>query len=422
MKLTKLKPAPKLIPRKRVAAYARVSSGKDAMHHSLSAQISYYNSLIQSHKDWEFVKVYADEAITGTKSTRAEFQKLISDCKAGKVDLILTKSISRFARNTVDLLNTIRALKEIPVDVFFEEQNIHTLSGEGELMLTILASFAQEEARSVSENMKWRIKKNFEEGKPWHGRMLGYRYENGKYVINEYEAGIVRKIFADYLSGMGLQKISNNLSKANLNLDYSFGKTTIRGILTNYAYTGNLMLQTTYVDNYITKKKMENNGELPKYHVEASHEPIISEDDYNAVQEQMLSRTIKYCSDRKKADTYPLSGKIYCDKCKSTYRHKVCNANKAVWICATYNTKGKAACPSKAVPCTVMDSLTTGIDGIEKICVKDNNLVDIYLKNGEAITKEWKDRSRAESWTPEMREKARQRELERNIGGRKCQK
>ncbi|EYE89105.1 resolvase, partial [Fervidicella metallireducens AeB] len=154
----------KPISKKRVAAYARVSSGKDAMLHSLSAQISYYSSFIQKHIEWEFAGVYADEAITGTKDERPEFQRMLDDCRMGKIDMIITKSISRFARNTVTLLETVRELKDLNVDVYFEKENIHSLSGDGELMLTILASFAQEESRSVSENIKWRIRKGFKEG------------------------------------------------------------------------------------------------------------------------------------------------------------------------------------------------------------------------------------------------------------------
>lgn len=156
--------------KKKVAAYARVSSGKDAMLHSLSAQVSYYSSLIQAHNDWEYVGVYADEAITSTKEKRKNFQRLLDDCRDGKIDLIITKSISRFARNTVNLLETVRELKLLGIDVFFEEQSIHTISADGELMLTILASYAQEESRSASENQKWRIKRNFEQGIPFGNR------------------------------------------------------------------------------------------------------------------------------------------------------------------------------------------------------------------------------------------------------------
>lgn len=161
MKITKISTLPQLDRKKRVAAYARVSTGKDAMLHSLSAQVSYYNNLIQNNNEWEFAGIYADEAMSGTKDNREEFNRMVDDCKAGKIDLIITKAISRFARNTATLLSTIRELSSVGVDVFFEEQNLHSISGDGEMILTLLASCAQEEARSASENVKWRVKKDF---------------------------------------------------------------------------------------------------------------------------------------------------------------------------------------------------------------------------------------------------------------------
>ena len=193
---------PKLEQKKRVAAYARVSSGKDAMLHSLSAQVSYYSDLIQNHDDWLYVGVYADEAKTGTKESRADFQRLIADCRAGKIDMVITKSISRFARNTVTLLQTVRDFKAWEVDIFFEEQNIHTMSGDGELMLTILASYAQEESRSASENQKWRIRKSYEKGElvQWHIQ-YGYNITKDKIEINPEQAEVVRNIFDRAIAG-----------------------------------------------------------------------------------------------------------------------------------------------------------------------------------------------------------------------------
>ena len=205
--------APKLT---RVAAYARVSSAKDAMLHSLSAQVSYYNSLIQQHPGWIFCGVYADEGLTGTRVDRENFQRLLADCRAGKIDMVVTKSISRFARNTVTLLETVRELKNLGVDVYFEEQNIHSASADGELMLSILASYAQEESLSASENQKWRIKRNFESGMPWNGTMLGYRYDNGTLVIHPEEAAVVRQIFDNYIGGMGVTAIAKMLNSQGI--------------------------------------------------------------------------------------------------------------------------------------------------------------------------------------------------------------
>ena len=206
---------PKLSQKKRVAAYARVSSGKDAMLHSLSAQVSYYSTLIQSRGDWLYVGVYADEAKTGTKDSREDFQRLVADCHAGKIDMVITKSISRFARNTVTLLKTVRELKTLGVDVYFEEQNIHTMSGDGELMMTILASYAQEESRSASENQKWRIQANFKEGLPWNGTVLGYRIVDGVYTPLEDEAELVQLIYSLYINGWGTYKIAKGTLFAN---------------------------------------------------------------------------------------------------------------------------------------------------------------------------------------------------------------
>ena len=212
-RITTVSKPPKLERKKRVAAYARVSSGKDAMLHSLSAQISHYSELIQRNGDWLYAGVYADEANTGTKDSRADFQRLIADCRAGKIDMVITKSISRFARNTVTLLQTVRDFKAGEVDIFFEEQNIHTMSADGELMLTILASYAQEESRSASENQKWRIKRNFEEGMPWNGAMLGYRLKDGRYEVVPKEAELVRRIYNEYLAGDGYLSIAKRLTE-----------------------------------------------------------------------------------------------------------------------------------------------------------------------------------------------------------------
>jgi len=188
---------------KRVAAYARVSNGKDSMLHSLSAQVSYYSKLIQKTPGWDYAGVYADEALSGTKDTRGEFQKMLADCRAGKIDLIITKSISRFARNTVTTLQTIRELRVIGVDVYFEEQNIHTLGEEGEFILTLLAAYAEEEARSVSENQMWRIQRQFQQGKPTSIDMFGFKFVKGKLEIVPEEAALLRKAAEMYLAGAG---------------------------------------------------------------------------------------------------------------------------------------------------------------------------------------------------------------------------
>ena len=402
---------------KRVAAYARVSSGKDAMLHSLSAQVSYYSELIQNHSGWQYVGVYADEALTGTKDNRENFQRLLADCRAGKVDMVITKSISRFARNTVTLLETVRELKNMGVDVFFEEQNIHSLSADGELMLTILASYAQEESLSASENQKWRIRRNFENGMPWNGTMLGYRYEEGTLVVEPTEAEIVSRIFTEYLGGSGMTAIAKRLNADGIPTRFGndWGKTSIGKVLQNYAYTGNLLLQKYRRMDHLTKRDEPNNGELPKYHITDAHEAIISLRSFNAVQEEMKRRAAKHTHPGVKHKEYPFSGKITCAGCGKHYRRKV-KETGPVWICTTYNTYGKAACPSKAIPESILEAIADELGGIGKITALqacEGNTLVLTLTSGEQIVKRWQDRSRRQSWTPEMKEKARQKDLER---------
>ena len=406
---------------KRVAAYARVSSGKDAMFHSLSAQVSYYNNLIQNHSGWLYCGVFADEALTGTKENRENFQRLLAECRAGNIDLIITKSISRFARNTVVLLQTVRELKSMGVDVYFEEQNIHSMSADGELMLTILASYAQEESLSASENQKWRIKKNFEDGKPWSGQILGYRYENGVYIVKAEEAEIVRGIFADYLSGMGVEAIMKKLNaqgKTTRNGN-TWGRSCVRKVLGNYSYTGNLLLQTTFRENHITKKTLPNRGELPMYHAENTHEAIISMEDYQAVQAEMARRSAKHNKTKRGPVKYPFTSMIVCGTCGKGYRRKVTRTGP-VWICSTFNIYGKATCPSKQIPERTLEKATAEVLGLDEfdaealhdkitaIRAEGGNTLVFFFKDGTQTVKRWTDRSRAESWTPEMRAAARE--------------
>ena len=416
--VTSVEHLPKLKARKKVAAYVRVSSGKEAMIHSLAAQADYYSNLINMEHEWLFVGIYSDEAITGTKGERKGFQQMLEDCKDGKVDMIITKSISRFARNTVTLLETVRSLKLLGVDVFFEEQNIHTMSADGELMLTILASYAQEESRSVSENMKWRIKKNFEEGMPWNGGMLGYRIGDGQYVVIAEEAVVVRRIYAEFLEGKGTNAIAQGLNEDMVPTRYGerWHPSVIAKILRNYTYTGNLLLQKTFVENHITKKNKINQGELPQYHVEDAHEAIIDMDTFRKVQEEMERRTQKYGHAPKSQNRYPFSGLIVCGNCGKSYRRKV-TATQPVWICATYNTQGKKYCDSKQIPESTLAEVTAtvaSIEDIEKIVVHNGNRREYHLVSGAVIEKTWADRSRSESWTDEMREAVRRRKLERS--------
>ena len=409
---------------KRVCAYARVSSGKDAMLQSLAAQISYYSSYIQRHPDWQYVGVFADEATTGTKENRVEFQNMLTDCRNGKIDMIITKSISRFARNTVLLLETVRELKTLNVDVYFEEQNIHSFSGDGELMLTILASYAQEESLSVSENCKWRIRKNFKEGLPNSPRIYGYDTVKGKLLINNTEAEVVRMVFADYLKGMGKNAIVRKLQKMNAPTKNAgkWCENTIAIMLLNEKYSGNMLLQKTYSFNHLTKKKMKNNGNLPMYYAQSTHEGIIDMDTFEAVQVE-IARRKEIFKHNQNESTSEFTGIIRCGMCGANFRRKTNNIGtkyaKTIWSCSTYNTRGKDFCGAKQIPEYIIQNLFKDIMGLNvydsavftktlnSILVPENGVIIFVLKDGTEVTRNWDNPSRSLSWTQEMKELAR---------------
>jgi DNA invertase Pin-like site-specific DNA recombinase len=415
--------APSLPTRKRVAAYARVSSGKDAMLQSLAAQVSYYSGLIQRRPDWEYAGVYADEAMTGTKDRRPEFQRMLADCRDGKIDMIITKSISRFARNTVTLLETVRELKLLGVDVYFEEQNIHSISGDGELMLTILASYAQEESLSASENCKWRIRKQFEKGELANLRfMFGYQVVKGKVEIDSEQAAVVRMIFADYISGMGGGRIAKKLKAMNVATVHSgdWNGERVIAILKNEKYTGNALLQKKYVADHLTKKLVWNKGTLPMYYAEDTHPAIIDKETFEKTQAVMEQRSRLYGAKSDTRNRYPFSGIIQCVNCGKKYKRKV-RGGKAAWQCSTFLQEGKAACHAKQIPEPVLYTTSAEVLGlgefdmdifeteIAEIRVPEfNKLVFVFL-DGHTDEKVWQDRSRRESWTDEMRQAAREK-------------
>lgn len=409
--------APEIPKKKNVAAYCRVSSGKDAMLHSLSAQVSYYSELIQSHGEWEYAGVYSDEAKTGTKDTRENFVRMVADCRAGKIDMILTKSISRFARNTVTLLETVRELKLLGVDVYFEEQNIHSMSTDGEFMLTILASYAQEESRSASENQKWRIKKNFEEGKPWSSTLLGYRNVNGCFEIVPEEAETVRMIFDWYLEGLGVTAIQKRLNAMGIKTRFGnkWSRSPISKLLRNYTYTGNLLQQKTYRENHITKKCMKNQGEKPMYHAEGTHEAIIDMDTFNQVQAEIRRRAEFYKSpEGRKSETYPFTGMVRCGRCGKNYVRSGAAGYKT-WTCRTRRKEGKKFCDAGIIPedelirlaCEVIGGEVTEDAVRDKITViraEENRTLVFCLTNGNETVKQWREHEIRHVWTEEMRQ------------------
>ena len=337
-KISKIEPKlPVIQARKKVAAYARVSRGTERLMHSVSAQVSYYSTLIQKNPEWEYAGVYADMGISGTDtSRRGEFLRMLADCEEGKIDIILTKSISRFARNTVDLLETVRHLKNLGIEVRFEKEHIHSLSEDGELMLTLLASFAQEESRSISENVKWGVRKRFQSGEigAANKHILGYQYDEDekKYVIIPEEAEAVRWMFQMYIDGVPLRGIAESMNSAGIRttLGNDFQEASVRQLIFNEVYAGDIRRQKCYMADPITKTKVKNCGELPQYYMADCHEAIIDRETYAKVQAEMERRAGLV------NPTYPFTGKIKCGICGQSFtRRKGTTKGKEYvsWFC-----------------------------------------------------------------------------------------
>jgi DNA invertase Pin-like site-specific DNA recombinase len=420
-KIHKIEPVVPSIPRrKRVAAYARVSIEKGRTLHSLSAQVSYYSAYIQKHPEWEYIGVYADSGETATLKDRDEFKRLIADCEDGKIDIILTKSISRFARNTVDLLETVRRLREIGVEVRFEEQNINSMSGDGELMMTILASFAQEEVRSLSENAKWAVKKRFEKGIPnGRGRLLGYRWEGDHLVVVPEEAAVVKRIYQDFLDGKSRLTTERELEADGITSinGYTMRDSHLKTILTNITYTGNLLLQKEYIADPITKKRKKNRGELPQYFVENTHEAIIDKATFDYVQAEMARRKELGALANPHISTSALTSVVKCGKCGKSFRRRTENSKYKVWKCATKDDKGTAVCDMTLIPEPALKAVCAEVLGlkefdddvfyerIERITAYEGNLLVFLMRDGAEISKvwEWHSTARKDCWTPERR-------------------
>lgn len=311
----------------KVAAYARVSDDKDAMQQSLAAQVSYYSEYIQQHSDWAYAGVYADEGISGTLDSRPEFIRMIEDCRAGKIDKIITKTISRFARNTLTLLNMVRELRQRGIGIYFEEQNIDTLTDAGELMITILASQAQEESRATSENCKWRIRQKFADGITPAFHLMGYKEVNGLVEVVPEQVEVVRRIFALFLDGYGKQGIANLLNEEGIPslLGGIWCSTTISSMLQNEKYVGDLLLQKTFVQDHLTKVSQKNKGELPQYFIQDDHEAIIDRATFEAVQREVERRRIKYT--KPMGETSELTSLVRCGICGKNYRRKTTPAS-----------------------------------------------------------------------------------------------
>ena len=420
-------PMPVLPKKKRVAAYARVSCDKETMLHSLSAQVSYYSDYIQKHQDWQYIGVYADEALSGTKDDRREFQRLLQDCRAGLIDMIITKSISRLARNTVTMLEVVRELKQINVDVYFEKENIHSNSGDGELMLSIFASFAEAESFSVSENCKWRIRKRFEVGEIVNLRfMFGYRIVKGKFEINPEEAEVVRSVFRDYLNGESTAAIARRLQAECITTKFG-GKWSVRRVidmLCNEKYAGNALLQKKYVSDHLKKNLSRNHGQLPMYYAVGTHEAIVDLETFQKAQKIYEGNKEKAATKSPTTKRYLFSGMLFCPHCGKNYKRKTTHG-KVSWNCTTFLKEGKAVCHTKQIPEETLYSVTTEVLGlsefdetvlkkvIKEIIVPEFNTLVFVFRDGKQIKRVWQDRPRSEIWTEDLRKQARERELVR---------
>ncbi len=372
--------------KKRVCAYARVSTIHDKQGESLENQVQYYENIISNNLEYEYVGVFQDRGVSGYTDNRPEFQKMLHLCREGKIDVIITKSVSRFARNTAIILETVRELKNLGIEVRFENENINTLSRDGALMLAVLSSFAQEESRNVSENLKWRARKQFQQGELMINttRFLGYdKNEYGELVINIKEAEIVKRIFKDYLRGKGSSKIAKELNKEDIPTvgNKTWHNSTIIGILKNEKYKGDAILQKYYTPEHLKKTSIRNNGVIDSYYIKENHSPIVSREMWEQVQEEIKRRgktkgNVLGDSD-KYTRRYPLTGMLYCSKCGSTLRRRTWNSKnsskKIVWQCSNYIKNGKDACNG-----TSIDDVVIG-----RLNIKEATIVKEEIKNGK---------------------------------------
>ena len=346
----------------KVAAYCRVSTELEEQDSSYEAQVEYYTSKISENENWKNAGIYADDGKSGTNTKkRADFNAMIQDALAGKIDMILTKSVSRFARNTVDSLVTIRKLKEKNVAVVFEKEGINTLEGTGEILITILSSLAQEESRNISENIRWGVVRKFEKGKVIVNctKFMGYtKNEDGDLVIVPEEAEIVKLIFRLYLEGYSTGKIAKHLEEQGIKTATGQDKwhsTVIDKMLRNEKYMGDALLQKTYTADFLTKRQVKNNGEVAQVYVKDSHKGIIDKETWNAVQEEFDRRKKfmqRHGTDRYSygSECYPFCEKIFCGECGSLFtRHSWKSRGIVQWQCKNHRKDGKVACTNAYV-------------------------------------------------------------------------
>ena len=381
----------------RVAAYCRVSTDDEEQLTSYEAQKNYYTDKIMTNKEWTMAGIFADEGITGTSARkRPEFLRMIRQCKQGKIDIVLTKSISRFARTTVDCLNYVRALKELGIAVIFEKENMNTLEIDSEILITMLGAFAQSESESISANVRWGIRQAMKEGKATiqYKYLYGYRKgDDSKPEIIPDQAEVVRKIYDLFLSGTpvrGIQEYLNANSVPNINGESKWARSAIDSILTNEKYCGDVLLQNTYIDDCINKKVKKNTGQLPMYLVQNHHEGIISRETFDAAQAELARRSAGKSPSKKNAPTgrsrysskYALSDRLYCGECGTRYQRCTWRnrdgSKRIVWRCVSRVDYGNKYCHNS--PTLDEEPLHRAILAAINSAVKDRDNIVYNLK------------------------------------------
>ena len=384
-------------PKIRVAAYCRVSTDSEEQETSYKAQVEHYADFIKKNKDWEFAGIYADDGISGTNTKkREEFNRMIEDCMNGKIHRVITKSISRFARNTLDCLKYIRQLKDINVPVFFEKENIDSMDSKGEVLLTIMASLAQQESQSLSQNVKLGIQFRYQQGQVQvnHNRFLGYtKDEDKKLIIEPTEAEVVRRIYYEYLQGDSLIQIARKLEKDEILTAAGKSKwrpETLKKILQNEKYIGDALLQKTYTVDFLTKKRVKNTGIVPQYYVENNHEAIIPRDLYMQVQEEMVRRANLRSGETSKkrvySSKYALSSIVCCSICGDIYRRIQWNnrgKHSTVWRCCNRVEHGPDKCDAQTI--LESDLQEVVVSAINKTLGGRDTFLPILIANIEMV-------------------------------------
>lgn len=415
-------------PKLRVAAYCRVSTDSDEQASSYEVQVEHYTQFIQKNPEWELAGIFADDGISGCNTKkRSEFNRMVEECMAGGIDMIITKSISRFARNTLDCLKYIRELKEKNIPVFFEKENINTMDSKGEVLLTIMASLAQQESQSLSQNIKLGLQYRYQNGEVQvnHNRFLGYTKDGeGHLIIDPAGAEVVKRIYREYLEGGSLLQIARGLEADGILTAAGKSKwrpETLRKILQNEKYIGDALLQKTYTVDFLNKKRVQNNGIVPQYYVENSHEPIIPRGLYMQVQEEMARRANLHSGAKRKkrvySSKYALSSIVYCPKCGEIYRRIAWNnrgKHSTVWRCCTRVEHGPDQCDAPTIQ--ESDLQAAVVKAINLTLGNRSAMITVLQKNIETVILQ-EDENSAEGITAKLKEK--QKELLRLANAKK---